>query len=293
MGGWGLGAINTCVILLLPQSVNSMRRGGGKGAMIGTESQKLVWYASSIQERHLPLESSSSCTSCTTCTSTTALLLCIQQRHCPPKTCPQCLCLSMPCSSSLLLKSAIFSFEWHLRQGLAAFLDSKTCVLQVVLHLCIFICLKCLASVDFHLPAYNILGQTFPGWQVRPRKLSCVLTSFARANLFLQLLQLKCTIVHRTSPGWCTCSHFVSSRHCGLKVLTDGRDALQVWHTLTVRLAHFASGVRLPLPHRLLELPPPQFDSVDHIFCLATSPTSKPGLSCICQCSSYKFLTDN
>ena len=130
MGGWGLGAINTCVILLLPQSVNSMRRGGGKGAMIGTESQKLVWYASSIQERHLPLESSSSCTSCTTCTSTTALLLCIQQRHCPPKTCPQCLCLSMPCSSSLLLKSAIFSFEWHLRQGLAAFLDSKTCVLQ-------------------------------------------------------------------------------------------------------------------------------------------------------------------
>ena len=193
MGGWGLGAINTCVILLLPQSVNSMRRGGGKGAMIGTESQKLVWYASSIQERHLPLESSSSCTSCTTCTSTTALLLCIQQRHCPLKTCPQCLCLSMPCSSSLLLKSAIFSFEWHLRQGLAAFLDSKTCVLQV-LHLCIFICLKCLASVDFHLPAYNILGQTFPGWQVRPRKLSCVLTSFARANLFLQLLQLKCTI---------------------------------------------------------------------------------------------------
>ena len=111
MGGWGLGAINTCVILLLPQSVNSMRRGGGKGAMIGTESQKLVWYASSIQERHLPLESSSSCTSCTTCTSTTALLLCIQQRHCPLKTCPQCLCLSMPCSSSLLLKSAIFSFE--------------------------------------------------------------------------------------------------------------------------------------------------------------------------------------
>ena len=139
------------------------------------------------------------------------------------------------------LKSAIFSFEWHLCQGLAAFLDSKTC----------------LASVDFHLPAYNILGQTFPGWQVRPRKLSCVLTSFARANLFLQLLQLKCTIVHRTSPGWCTCSHFVSSRHCGLKVLTDGRDALQVWHTLTVRLAHFASGVRLPLPHCLLELPPP------------------------------------
>ena len=98
-----------------------------------------------------------------------------------------------------------------------------------------------------------------------------------------------------TSPGWCrTCSHFVSSRHCGLKVLTDGRDALQVWHTLTVRLAHFASGVRLPLsPPSLARATTPQFGSVDHIFCLATSPTSKPGLSCICQCSGYRFLTDN
>ena len=49
--------------------------------------------------------------------------------------------------------------------------------------------------------------------------------------------------------GWCTCSHFVSACcHCGLKVLMAHMGALQVWHTLTVRLAHFASGVRLPTP---------------------------------------------
>ena len=60
---WGV-AINTCVIPLLPQSVN---RAGG--------SQKLVRYASRIQQRHRPLQ-----------------------------TCPQCLCLSMlatPTSSAM------------------------------------------------------------------------------------------------------------------------------------------------------------------------------------------------
>ena len=253
MGGWGLGAINTCVILLLPQSVNSMWRGGGKGAMIGTESQKLVWYASSIQERHLPLESSSSCTSCTTCTSTTALLLCIQQRHCPLKTCPQCLCLSMPCYSSLLLKSAIFSFEWHLRQGLAAFLDSKICVLQV-LH---FYPLEMFGQCGFPFARLQYTW-TDVSWLAGETTEALVCPHKLRASE--PILTIVTTEMYNcTSPGWCTCSHFVSSRHCGLKVLTDGRDALQVWHTLTVRLAHFASGVRLPLslPHRLLELPPP------------------------------------
>ena len=289
MGGWGLGAINTCVILLLPQSVNSMWRGGGKGAMIGTESQKLVWYASSIQERHLPLESSSTCTSCTTCTSTTALLLYIHQRHCPPKTCPQCLCLSMPCYSSLLLKSAIFSFEWHLRQGLAAFLDSKICVLQV-LHF-------------YPLEMFGQCGFPFARLQYTWTDVSWLAGETTEALVCPHKLRASEPILTIVTTEMYNCtSHISRMMHmfalCFLSPLWV--ESTHRWQGCITSVTHFDSSTRtlrfwcqVTSPPSLARATTPQFGSVDHIFCLATSPTSKPGLSCICQCSGYKFLTDN
>ena len=72
------------------------------------------------------------------------------------------------------------------------------------------------------------------------------------------------------------------------------------WQGCITSVTHFDSSTRtlrfwcqVTSPPLLARATTPQFGSVDHIFCLATSPTSKPGLSCICQCSGYRFLTDN
>ena len=148
--------------------------------------------------------------------------------------------------------------------------------------LCIHIWAKCSsASIAFHPGEHNIVGRTFPGEQVRPRKLSNVLTSLAQwadqSSTYVTYRYGNVYVYHPDDAHVRTLFPLVAI--VGWKYTTHGKGALQVWHTLTVRLAHFASGVGLPTsppPHPPCY--PPVRLSMDHIFCLASSPPPKPGL---------------